>query len=216
MDYLALQNAVAGDLNRFDLLTPIPPNPAAVIPTKIQDRISYYAKSLFHPSDQLDYSITCVRGQSVYLLPQGMQSLFHVRLQMGGIWLPLQRTRYEYILDTDVLSPAFLSLPWCFAQYGDTLRLFATPDNPYPLELMGNMSPPPPVAPTDQNFWTDDGPKGAATLIILSTCADICRRTTHDTARADQYEALATSREAVALQELEGRLDGPVVMQGYL
>jgi hypothetical protein len=222
--YSELKNRIAGELNRFDLLIPIAPNPNAVIPTFVEDRIGYYQKSLFSPSDQLDYSITTVPGQSIYPIPDGMQSLFHVRLMLGGnaglggggIWLPLQRTKYEYILDNDVISPAFETLPWCYATYGDTIRIFATPDNAYPLELMGNLSPPPPVAETDQNYWTDDGPRGAATLVILATCADICRRTIHDFARADQYEALATTRENASLQEIHQRLEGPTILQGYL
>jgi len=223
VEYSLLQNRIAGDLNRFDLLAPIPPNPLAVIPTIVEDRISYYCKSLFAPSDQLDYSITTIPGQNMYPLPAGMQCVYKIRLMYGsgvlgsgGVWLPLQRTRWEYILNNDVLTPSFQTLPWCWAQFGEMIRLFATPDNAYPLELMGNLSPPAPVDATDDNFWTDEGPKGAATLIILATCADICRRTIHDYARADQYEALATVREQQALQEVHQRLEGPVVLEGYM
>ncbi len=225
MNLLALQQRVAGELNRFDLLQPLPPDPFPVIPTYIDDRIGFYQKALFSPSNQLDYSITCIPGQSTYPIPRGLQSIVHVRLLLngmqgtlgsGGVWLPLPRKRYEYILNNDILSPAFQTLPWCYAQYGDTIRIFATPDNAYPLELMCNESPPAPEAPTDENYWTDDGPRGAATLIILSACADICRRVIHDFERADQYQALVTARESPSLQEVSQRLEGPMAVEGYL
>ena len=224
MNYQQLLDRVADELNRYDLLAPLPPAKTAIIPTQVGDRIEFFCKSLFSPSEQLDYSITTIAGQSSYPIPRGLQSIVSVRLLLsgvqqslgaGGVWLPLPRKRYEYILANDILSPPFRTLPWCFAQFGDTIRIFATPDNAYPLELMANLSPPPPVNPTDENYWTDDGPRGAATLIIVSACAEICRRVLHDYERADQYQALV-AREEPSLQQVAQRLDGPMEIVGYL
>jgi len=196
------------------LLQPIPPNPVAVIPDKIQDRIAFFSKSLFAPSAQLDYSITTVRAKNIYPLPAGMQNLTGIRLMMGSVWIPIKRTSYEAILASDVVNPPFITLPSVFAQRGTTFRLFATPDRNYPLELQSNNSPPPPVDATDANFWTDDGPTGAATLIAAAACAEILRRVINDMERADQFDAIR-GREEASLQELAIRLEGPMTLVPY-
>ncbi len=211
-----MQNRVAGDLgNRFDLLLPVPPNPVAVIPDKIQDRIAFFSKSLFATSAQLDYSITTIRAQSIYPIPAGMQNLTGIRFMLGSIWLPLVRMPYEHILAVDVINPPFMTIPSVFAQRGTTFRLFATPDKNYPLELQDNLSPPPPINPTDRNFWTDDGPNGAAILIAAAACAEILRRPLNDPVKAEQFEAIR-QREEASLQEYTTRLEGPMVLQGYM
>lgn len=207
---------MAGDLgNRFDLLNPVPPNPIALIPAKIQDRIAYFSKALFAPSAQLDYSITTIRSQNIYPIPAGMQNLTGIRFMLGTIWLPLHRVPYEHILAVDVINPPFTTIPSIFSQRGTTFRLFATPDRAYPLELQTNNSPPPPVNPTDANFWTDEGPNGAATLIAAAACAELARRPLNDAAKADQFDAIR-AREEASVQDLTIRLEGPLILRGYL
>ena len=78
-----------------------------------------------------------------------------------------------------------------------------------------NAGSPPPVNPTDSNFWTDDGPNGAAILIAAATCAEILRRPLNDPVRADQFDAIR-QREETSLQEQTTRLEGPMVLQGYM
>jgi hypothetical protein len=215
LDYAGLQQRVATDLNRPDLLLPVPPSTIAVIPEKIQSRIAYFSKSLFAPSAQLDYSITTVAHQNIYPIPSGMQSLTNVRFMLGSIWLPVIRVPYELILAVDVINPPFVSIPSMFAQRGLTFRLFATPDRGYPLELECNLSPPPPVTGTDVNFWTNDGPNDGGNLIVPATCEEICRRVLNDIPRADQY-MVARIREETALQDMALRMEQPLQMQGYL
>lgn len=214
MNYQQLQERVANDLNRFDLLTAVPPSTVPVISTMIQDRIAFMSKALFAPSAQLDYTITTIRAQNIYPLPAGMQCLTGIRLMLGSVWIPIARTSYEAILASDVVNPPFITLPSVFAQRGTTFRLFATPDRNYPLELQSNNSPPPPVDATDFNFWTDDGPTEAATLIAAAACAEILRRVINDVPRADQFDALR-GREEASLQELAIRLEGPMVLAGW-
>lgn len=213
--YAELQQKVATDLNRPDLLAAVPPSTVAVIPEKIQSRIAYFSKALFAPSAQLDYSITTVAHQNIYPIPVGMQSLTNVRFMMGSIWLPVLRVSYEAILAMDVINPPFVSIPSVFAQRGLTFRLFATPDRAYPLELECNLSPPPPVDATDTNFWTNDGPNDAGALILAATCEEICRRVINDSQRADQNYAPSRMREEVSLQDWTTRLEGPMQLSGY-
>lgn len=182
----------------------------------MQDRIGAYQKSLFAPSQQLDYSITTVAHQNTYRMPAGMQALIGIRLMMGSIWLPLERVPMETILGIDVVNPPIVTLPSLFAQYGMSFRLYATPSQAYPLELMVNNSPPAPVADTDANFWTDTGSTGAGTLILLSTCAEICRTTLNDAAKADQFSAMVERREEPSMQELTQRLAGPLRVEPYI
>ena len=53
MDYAALQQRVATDLNRPDLLAPVPPSTEALIPSRIQDRIAFFSKAL--EPDEMTY-----------------------------------------------------------------------------------------------------------------------------------------------------------------
>lgn len=216
MQYSELLERVALDLgNRQDLLAPVPPSTVAVIPSKVQGRIRYYQKALFSPSNQLDYSITTIRAQSIYKIPKGNQSIAGIRLLLGNIWLRLSWRRYDVILNMDAINPPFITLPSLYAQRGLTFRLFPTPDRAYPLELLVNDSPPPPVDATDENFWTDEGPQGASTLIIAAACADICRRPLNDQAKAAAFDGVV-ARETLSLMEQDQRLAGPMFVVGYL
>lgn len=223
MTYLELkQNIAYQRLNRPDLLTPIPPSPAAIIPTYVLDRIGYYQKACFQPSEQLDYSITAIPGQSTYSLRtypnlKATQNIVKIRLLLNTIWIPLTRVDwYQDILDADVLNPPFQTIPSYWATYNATIRLYPTPNLPYPLELMSNLSPPAPVADTDVNFWTAEvDENGAASLIIRSACAEICREFLNDIPRAEQFQ-FGVAREAQSLFDLTGRMRGPSQTRPYL
>ena len=214
-----LKQSIATRLNRPDLLTPIAPSTQAVIPTFINDRILYLQKKLYSPSEQLDYSIVCIPGQGIYSLQSpiypalnNVQTIFYVRLLYGSVWRPLQRVDwYTDILDSDVLQPAFVSLPSYFSTFGQTLRLYPQPDNAYPLEICGNIAPPAPVKDTDSNFWTDQ----AQTAVIEAVCCDICRLVLNDDARASQHE-FASQREQHELLAYTQRLRGPARVRMWI
>lgn len=219
MNYGDLKQSISTRLNRPDLLTPIPPSTQAIIPTLVQDRILFLQKKLYSPSEQLDYSITCIPHQGIYNLQtsvypslNNVQTIFYVRLLYGSVWRPLTRVDwYTDLLDSDVLQPAFVSLPSYWATYGQTLRLYPQPDNPYPLELTCSTAPPAPVADTDTNFWTDQG----QTAVIESVCADICRLVLNDDARATQHE-FASQREMHELLTYTQRLRGPARIRPHI
>ena len=139
----------------------------------------------------------------------------NIRFLMGTIWLHLHRRPYEALLAEDVVNPPIRTLPSEFAQLGETFRLFPTPYLAFPLELLCNDSPPPPVAPTDENFWTRVDGTGAGTLIILSACAEICFGPLTDPQRGQLFEARA-KRESDSLTERSQRLAGPLYIQPYL
>jgi hypothetical protein len=216
MTYGELKQQVATRLNRPDLLTAVPPSTVAIIPSMVADRIRFYQKALYAPSETLDYSITCIPGQSIYPFAPypslvNVQSVLNVRLLLG-VWIPLTRAPwYEELLAVDVVNPPFQTLPAYWATYGETLRLYPTPGQPYPLELMVSAAPPEPVNDSATNFWTDK----AATLLIEATCADICRLVLNDEARATQHQ-WATEREAKSLRDYTARLRGPFMIQPHL
>ena len=211
MTYADLQQSVATRLNRPDFLAAVPPSTQAVIPTFIQDRILYYQKALYAPSELLDYSITTIQGQSIYVLPLGMQALFRVRFLLGSIWVPLARVeRYDDLLQVDVVNPPILTLPSLWATYGQTLRLYPTPVQAYPIEIMGNGAPPAPVLDTDDNFWTEE----AATLIIKASAAEICSDVINNPTRAAVFAGGARI-EAHSLLEYTQRLRGPTFIQPH-
>ncbi len=214
-DYATLKNLVAMELvNRFDLLTPVPPSPLALIPAKIQDRIATYQKSLFLTSEQLDYSVQAIAGRSIYPVPAGTQSILNIRLMLGSIWIPIRRVSYEYILAQDVINPPFRTIPSDFAQFGDTFRLYPTPDTNYPLELMCNLSPPPPAADNDINFWTMIDGTAAGTLILKAACAEICFGAIADPQRGALFAARAKEEEDSLTQRAE-RMAGPLFIEAY-
>jgi hypothetical protein len=217
MNYGDLLQNIAMRLNRPDLLAVVPPATQAVIPTFVQDRIAFYQKALYSPSEQLDYSITCIPNQSIYAfenypLLKGVQWIAGVRLLLNNIWIPLSHVDwYSDLLAADVLQPAFVSLPSYWATYGETIRFYPNPDQSYPIELQACLSPPAPVAPTDVSFWTEK----AATLIIEAACSDICAAVLNDDERAARH-ALLTKREADSLQSWTVRLRGASQVRPYL
>ncbi len=215
MNYGELKQRVSDRLNRPDLLLPIPPNTdplAAPIPQFVQDRILFYQKALYAPSDQLDYSITTIPSQSIYMIPDGQHSITGIRFLLTNIWIPLVRANwYQDILEADVLQPPFITLPAYFAQKGQTIRLYPTPAFALPLEINGNNSPPAPQQDTDENYWTQE----AQTLIIEATCADLLRLHINDPAAADQHEAVVT-REAHAQVLYTQRLKGPAQIRMHM
>lgn len=212
MDYTGLQESVATRLNRSDLLTAVLPSTQAIISTIIQDRILYYQRLLYSPSQQQNYDITTIQSQNTYMLPQGTQSITMVRLLLGGIWRPLWRVDwFEDILAVDLPNPPFITLPSYWCTFGQAIRFYPTPNIAYPIELVGTFAIPAPVNPTDINWWTTE----AQTLIIEAACADICRLYINDEARANAHQA-AANREHDSLKTYTRRLRGPSQARAYL
>ena len=212
MTYAELLQSVATRLNRFDLLTPVPPSSEAVIPSFIQDRVLFYQRALYSPAEQLNYDLTCIPSQNTYMLPPGTQAVHYVRLLQGSIWIPLRRADwYQTILNVDALNPPFITLPYVYATYGQAIRLYPTPAFPYPLELMVDAAVPAPVNDADVNWWTSE----AQTLVAEAACADICRAVLNDLPRAEEHEKLA-AREHQSLKSFTQRLRGPSQISPYL
>ncbi len=212
MTYLELQQAIAGRLNRPELLTPIPPATTAIIPDFVQDRVTYYQKKCFAPSEQLDYSITTIASQNTYPMPTWTQAIRGVRLLLGSIWIPLTRADWYWdMLISDALNPPFVTLPAYWRQFGQAIRLYPTPNIAYPLELMSNASPPAPVDPADSNFWTNE----ARTLIIVASMVEICEQQLSDFDRADRLRR-PLAREEQSMLDYTRQLEGPSQIRSWM
>jgi len=212
-----LKENIATRLNRPDLLTAVSPSTIAIIPMFVSDRIRYYQKSLWTPSEVLDLSVTTIPSQNTYAFAQypnlvGTQWINNIYLLQGSIWIPLARTDwFSDILEADVLEPPFVSLPSWWSVYGPAFRLYPTPSAPYPLKIECCLSPPEPAADDKSNFWTEE----AATCIIEAVCADICRLTLNDDARATAHQ-WAAQREADSLTQKTRRLRGPATVRAWI
>ena len=211
-----LKQQIATRLNRFDLLTAVPPSTIPIIPAMVSDRILFFQRSLYSPSQTTDYSIVCIPGLNQYPLNVypalvNVQSITNIRLLLNNIWIQLRwEPFYSQFLEVDVINPPLQTLPSRWHVRGQMLRIFAAPNQPYPLELTCSAAPPEPATDIDSNWWT----LSAATLLIEACCAEICRTTLNDDARSTQHE-YAAQRENRSLQDYTRRLRGPLRMRPY-
>lgn len=210
---------VANRLNRDDL----EPNPQGffVIQDFLNDRWNYYAKEFFYNAQFQDQSIFTVQGLKWYDLPTGWEDINFVRINLGGVWLPLTRfAHYDDVLIVDAIEPPIQSLPSRWTTYQNplpghegkmALRLFPTPFSRLQLELTFDGPPRAPVNPTDSNFWTQD----AQTLSIESAAEAICKLYLNDPVRAEEHKK-AKEDEETALGSKTIRIRGGIRVKGYL
>lgn len=132
-------------------------------------------------TDATDF-LGCLGGQQGAMIPAGT-----LVQQIYGVWYPLRVYSYLRLLDMDPLAPPNRSLPYAWAPFGLTFRLFPAPASQYLLEITGNQSPAIPTMDQDDNFWTED----AASLIINDTCSEVYAAYLHNPERADYYRQLA-------------------------
>jgi len=188
---------------------------AAVIYDFSQKRFNYWAGFYFYASNTQDTSITTTPGQIYYNLPGTMRNVRMIRLNMGSVWLVLDKANFNGIYDilqSDVTIPPITTLPSSWAQFGLTFRLFPVPDRAYNLELTGNNAPPIPTLDQDENFWTEDADAGQ--LIVADTVAYIFKEYLGAPDRAAPYEQ-EVLLQRYKLTKVSLDLGGPKVARAY-
>lgn len=110
-----------------------------------------------------------VPGQVLYLIPESIVSVTHLRLDYANTWLWLNEVEYKRLLFADVNIPSTRSPPWMWAPYDSYVRLFPAPDRVYTVEITGDGKVPIPATDDTSNFWT--GP--AAALVKYETMAQL-------------------------------------------
>jgi hypothetical protein len=185
-------DSIPDRLNRDDLS-------ADFVEEVANEQIALFGPELFFPSEITDYSIITQPGEFFYRLPAGFQRLTFVRVQYGGIWIPVSIVdRYTDILLVDPLQPPFISLPVSLCRvYGNQLRLFPTPNGQYPVELTMFGTAVGPTARDDSaNFWVNDGNVFLRAATCLAICMEKLDNTTPNAPRIQMWmrrrdEALA-------------------------
>jgi len=109
---------------------------------------------------------------------------------LNGVWVPMQRKDHLTINGADNLVNALQTLPSVWCLHGGQLRIWPCGPN-YILQLTMNISPAPPAADGDITFWSTD----AQTLIIASTCEEICRQVINDPVREDKFKNVRIDEE---------------------
>lgn len=177
LTYAQLISRITGRLNRDDLDNQSSSPTVDLARNAIQAVILHYQRELFYPAEATDTSKTCTIGNKWVDLPSGWQDVSTIRiLQNSTIWIPLDRVRYDSILEQDNLYTSVQSLPAVWAPYNDpvggarAIRLFPVPNLAYPLEFTFTSPPAAPASDSTVNFWTTD----AQEMCIEGAIAHLC------------------------------------------
>jgi len=181
LTYFDLQGQVATRLVRTDL--------DVEIRQAIQERILHYSKEFFYSAEEVNTSITTVGGQRYYPLPIRWADVRSVQV-LSGVWVPMTRRPHLEINSSDNLANALQTLPSVWCLHGGQLRLWPCGPN-YLLQLNMFTSPAAPVDNADVTFWSTD----AQTLIIASTCEEICRQLINDPVREEKFKLVRQDEE---------------------
>lgn len=194
-------------MNRPDL-------PLDFIDTEGREIAEFYSSDVFPSGYVTDDSITLQQGQQFYPVPSAIRKVTFLRFLMGSVWIPISLVdHYEDLLLSDVLQPPITSVPAIARVYGKQIRIFPTPNTPFPLEITGEAETEPPADDNDTtyNFWCAEG----RILMINATAAKIAAEYIRDDAAAGRYSTLA-DRAYQKLQIYTHASQGPMIIRQHL
>lgn len=200
-----LKEVIIVDLNRDDLTD--------VVNDHINSVIRQYQRDFYYPNpvSRTEYAdgtdIETVAGQSLYDVPSDMISVEFVRLLNINVWHYLPRTDYLDLLRVDVNVPSTRSIPTSWASFDSQIKLWATPDRVYPLELTGRSRIPIPATDDTENFWTTD----ARDLIRFAVEAQIYMGRIKDDANAMRCAQLAEAHRMSLVRETVAKVSRNMV-----
>lgn len=195
MTYNQLRVQIQSDLARIDLVPQL-------IDLEVAKRVYFYNAENFGSMVDLDYSITTTPGVSIYPLPQYVIEVTGMWYLLGNnTWIQLYDENFETLVTWDDINPTVQSPPNNYSIYGNSFKLFATPDNQYPLRIACTKQIPAPVEDDDSNFWTNE----AFALIEYATDAALARAYLGLPAMADEYDAMAARELERLIRESDAK-----------
>lgn len=187
--YLDLRTRIITETSRDDLLDVL----ADQLVTHIAQAIEHHAGKRFWFNEGILASV-CVIGNQYANKPSGMREVDRVTVSVGGSPRPMKPRSLVYIDDLAAVSSA--GQPTDYAETGDQIRVYPTPNLAFPLGFIGIVDLTPLEADSDSNAWTNQG----YDLITSRAKFTLYRDQFKDATGAQ----LAQSAETEALTKLRG------------
>src|SRR5262245_52679630 len=147
-----LKAQIANDLRRSNL--------PSEIQTAVLDAIRDHETERFWWNETAIYTLDTIAGQEEYtiaLQPPILEfiKIDWLRAQVGNTWYDVIRYPMDDI--ERLYSSPSSGQPYDFGYHGNTIRLYPTPDNVYPIRISGHYRLIELVNDADSNEWTNAG-----------------------------------------------------------
>lgn len=165
-DYITLQRQVADELgNRTDLLAPLPDSGLVLSPVQnaIQSAIAKWEREPFWFNELYSQgAFNTVAGQEFYTVADvpafvTLTRIPSVRVTVNNNRYTLTARTWQYLEDIAANPQEQTSLPFDYAYFAQTMRIYPIPSEAVPVTLMANTRLDPLVNDGDANAWTEDG-----------------------------------------------------------
>jgi hypothetical protein len=187
--YLDLRTRIITETSRDDLTDTL----AGQLVTHIAQAIEFHAGKRFWFNEGIVPSV-CVVGNQYAAKPATMRTVDRVTVTVGAVVRPMKARSLVYIDDLATVTSS--GQPTDYAETGDQIRMWTTPNLAFPLNFVGIIDLSPLEADSDANAWTNQG----YDLITARAKFTLYRGQFKD----DKGAALAQSEEAEALSKLRG------------
>jgi len=201
--YGDMQTRIAAEIGRVDSTT--------ALKNSIQDAITGFKNWRFL-FNELSDTLTTIAGTSDYTtsngLPTGIIEIDEMTVAYGGATLTLSELTASQYAIRNASIPQTQGVPTYYSWYGETLRLYPTPDAIYTVTMLYHGELSALSADADTNAWTNKG----EVLIRNTAKADLCANVLRDPQAAQLAQSTAdlafrALRREYESRTLTGRLD---------
>lgn len=200
--YADMQDRISLELGRAELSS----TGTDVARTKnaIQDAIKGWKNWRFR-FNELKTTLATVSGTQEYTtsngLTDGILEIDEVSVVYGGSRVPLDEVSADQFALFDASSPSTTGVPTYYSWYGDTLRIYPTPNAVYTLTIRYHGELSALSSGSDSNAWTNQ----AETLIRNTAKADLCANVLRDPQAAQFAQQTADLSFKALRREYESR-----------
>lgn len=127
---------------------------AAQLALHIAQAIEFFASERFWFNEGIKSSV-CVIGNQYAAKPTGMRVVDRVTVTVGN--LPRRLNERSLVRIDELAAVPSSGQPYDYAETGDQIRVYPTPNLAFPLTFIGIVDLPALVNPTDTNAWTVQG-----------------------------------------------------------